>query len=454
MMLGGMCDPEPPLDNSCQPIVCEDGAQVVCQDRCVQPVRVDGQCSLTDPCAANGTCVGSATCVSSPDLPQGTGVCRPIGGFLLGQCENPDYHLNQPSDECASGLFCRSAACGSLYNMCSDPVDFGGRCDHTLPSPGEEPPCRVCEPGTECIGPEKGNGACLTRCEVDANCPCEATCDDGLCKPCSSFREECDDLHPCCDGTECRGMNGTCCKPRGEYDCETKADCCGDDRCLDLGGGKTVCAECQHTGQTCETWNDCCGGMPCRDGLCTPTCPGEGKACDVDDQVGACAKGEWVCPVGEQPICKQTIYPSAEICNGEDDDCDGKTDEDIEEAPCEEGDVLDENCQSGFSVPGTMKCVNGDAKCIARRCEASNPDDKDCYCTIGGEAVGGWGKPCGQPTGTPCIPEGSTMCTPSAWCVSEPSGTETCQSIPGCAIQNPTCWTPDDVSIPNHCYGM
>lgn len=449
MTLGGRCDPEPPLDNSCQPIVCEDGTQFVCQDHCVNPVPEDGKCSLTDPCATNGTCEGGLTCVEGLDLHQGTGVCKRIGGYLLGRCENPDHQLRLPSDECASGLFCRSAACGNLpYNMCSDPVDFGGQCDHNLPGPDDEPPCRVCEPGTECIGAQKGNGTCVSRCGVDANCPCEATCDDGLCKPCRSFRDECDGMHPCCDGTECDSLHGTCCIPR-EKSCEETADCCGMDRCV--GGACTVC---QKVGQGCMDSNECCGGKQCKDGLCTPSCPGQGEVChEVKDALGECNVGEWVCPSGEEAYCQQTGVPEAEQCDGKDNDCNGVVD-DIEEAGCDSGVVLDENCQAGFTVPGTAQCINGKPACVARRCVTTNPDDKDCYCTIGGEAVGGWGKPCGQPANTPCIPDGSTMCTPSSFCISEPSGTETCQAILACGNPNPACWTPDDVSIPNHCYGM
>jgi len=120
-MLGGMCDPQPPLNNDCEPIQCPDGQHIVCVDKCVRYVDIGERGSTTDPCANNGTCVPGATCVGTPDLPPGEGRCRRMGGGLLAVCKNPDYHMVGPSDDCATAGctagcrragFCRTCAPG------------------------------------------------------------------------------------------------------------------------------------------------------------------------------------------------------------------------------------------------------------------------------------------------------------------------------------------------------
>jgi len=210
LMLGGMCDPQPPLNNDCEPIQCPDGQHVVCVDKCVPYVEVGQRCSTTDPCAKDGTCVPGATCVGTPDLPPGEGRCKRIGGELLAACKNPDYHMLSPSDECASGLYCRSSTCGLLYNMCARPAQMGGYCDNQVLEAGE-PPCYVCGPGMKCVGAD-GHGMCTRDCGGDADCPCEFVCQQGLCRECRSLHESCDELRVCCDGTTCGGRADAACR--------------------------------------------------------------------------------------------------------------------------------------------------------------------------------------------------------------------------------------------------
>ncbi len=444
MMLGGMCDPQPPLNNDCEPVQCPDGQHIVCVDKCVRYVDIGERCSTTDPCANNGTCVPGATCVGTPDPPPGEGRCKRMGGELLAVCKNPDYHMVGPSDECASGLYCRSSTCGLLYNMCARPVQIGGYCDNQVLEAGG-PPCHVCGPGMVCTGPE-GQGMCTRQCEADAGCPCEFVCQQGMCRKCRSLGEPCDVNRVCCDGTMCGGQ-GLCCMPRDKSGCETNADCCGSDRCV---AGTSVA--CKSTGKPCGSDNECCAGQ-CMEGLCTPACPSGN--CELEGLQGPCRWGKWECRPGKEPKCVQAVFAEAEVCDSKDNDCNGKLD-DIAEQACENGQVMGVSCQPGFRVPGKMKCVGGQAKCVARACDTSNPNDTDCYCTQCGAAAGGSGKPCGQCAATPCLP-GVTMCTPSAACVSSdtiPQQYE-CNVDTQCALLPPACWTPADVRLPpNHCYGV
>ncbi len=62
-------------------------------------------------------------------------------------------------------------------------------------------------------------------------------------------------------------------------------------------------------------------------------------ACDTD-LGGPCALGGLVCRDGEE-VCVPHVAPADEACDGLDNDCDGQVDED---SPCGDG----ESCQSGF----------------------------------------------------------------------------------------------------------
>ena len=73
-------------------------------------------------------------------------------------------------------------------------------------------------------------------------------------------------------------------------------------------------------------------------------------------------------------ICSGTINPSAEICNGVDDDCDGTPDDGVPNGgPCGTG--LGE-CEPGVLVctGGTMVCTGGTGPAM----EACNALDDDC----------------------------------------------------------------------------
>jgi hypothetical protein len=75
--------------------------------------------------------------------------------------------------------------------------------------------------------------------------------------------------------------------------------------------------------------------------------PADGDACTIPGLLGVCAEGETSCDAGPL-VCSQVHVPSAETCDGEDDDCDGAIDE-------------------GYVFGGYLQPVNPDGSSIFRR---------------------------------------------------------------------------------------
>lgn len=196
-------------------------------------------------------------------------------------------------------------------------------------------------------------------------------------------------------------------------------------------------------GDSCANDDECCAGASCESGVCTIPCT-PGQPCTAD-ALGECRHGTTECTPSEV-LCVPG-EPVTETCNNEDDDCNGKVD-DIDTAPCTATSIS--GCHSGFTVTGRMECVGGDPQCVAKECDADDPNATDCYCTSCGAAIGGNGPPCGACSETQCIPS-VTACLPDFACAGA-AGDEECRQDNLC-IPGRTCWTPADVQLPpNHCY--
>jgi hypothetical protein len=158
---------------------------------------------------------------------------------------------------------------------------------------------------------ERQMGLDAGRTEVDPNEPFECS-GDFL----SSFPEACDGVDDDCDGLIDEGIE-SCSVPRADLPFKLcNANCCVAD---------AACAE----GEVCETLGTqgrC--SMPCEDGelrLCSFGCEPTFQRC-----------------VGRVWAPCDAVEPMVEACNGLDDDCDGRVDEDPKCAPIDLGVSMDQ----------------------------------------------------------------------------------------------------------------
>jgi hypothetical protein len=325
------------IDDNCNGMI-DEGVRNACGTCGPPPAemcnRVDDDCDGA--IDEGGVCRG---CVPSAEICDGLdndcdgvvdGIRRPCGTDV-GECTLGTQLCTSGSWGPCDGVGPRPEVCDGLDNDCDGVTD--GLVEMCGSSVGE------CRPGSRiCTGGRFG--------------PCMGSIDP--------VPERCDGRDNDCDGAVDEG------DPESGVPCGDDTGECrpGVARCV---GGMLVCeGAVGPTMEVCNGRDDDC------DGAVDDEIP-VGAACGSD--VGECSPGVFVCDSATgMLVCSGEIGPRPEVCNLLDDDCDGRVDEMLEDGgPC--------GTDVGVCMTGSRRCVAGTDVCVGEvppSPEVCDCEDNDC----------------------------------------------------------------------------
>ncbi len=335
---------------------CED-----CPDRCLQ-ANSRGSCvtclkdehcqnenSPTRKCTTDNKCI----CGTDKDCPEGKSRCKGDSGCVectdnkdctgdnkfcafnaCVACEPRSTEACEPNDITACKKGTRTCSGGGTWNQCEGWVacKAGEKCveEKCVPDCPEPPPCT----------------------EEGKVCSTDAETVPGKYKECKKNDKGCFEL-----GQEESCGNREYCAKKAciNFECPTPECALGDTKCVDADNMLV----CEKTELGCLKWGKpkaCEKDERCR--LSTKRCtvcePKDKQNCysgsDETKNKGVCRGGEQVCDDdgSKWGDCKGEVIPSAEQCNGLDDDCDGQIDNGLTPKPCK--------IQTGSCATAVQRC--------------------------------------------------------------------------------------------------
>jgi hypothetical protein len=370
----------------------------------------------------------------------------------------------------------RSESCNNLDDDCDNAIDEdfpgkGNACDNgqlgVCKGTGTLG-CRADGTGLQCNITNPG-GSAQTSCPPGKTCSPDGTetCNDGLdndcdgaidegCAVCVPTTEICNNKDDDCNGLVDDGIPPRQCSNVPGASCSPNPACCGTQTCV--GGAYTACSATVPNpppAETCNNKDDDCDGIVDEDltkscsmitgnGCATPPCPGTNNPGDPSHSPipqNICHPGQQTCSAGAFGTCQNEQTPQPEICNGLDDDCDNKIDEDTGGGSCNAncgvgtivcaGSPQDPNaancCQPGSCSAGQVQCATlyctaqpttGDYTCDQKDDDCDNKVDEDWVCS----------DPTGNSTpAVPCACTGAGICNGQNKCI---NGQVVCQGTP------------------------
>ena len=235
---------------------------------------------------------------------------------------------NGKDDDCDGGIDdgLGEISCGKGVCAHSIPKCAGGTLQTCDPMEGASP--EACNGLDDDCDGVADDGLGTATCGMGVCTHAVPNCDGGVPRSCDPMEgaspEACNGLDDDCDGVADDGLGTTTC---GTGVCTHTVQNC-------MNGVKVECDPMEGaTSEVCNDLDDDCNGLtdeslthPCYDGI-----PGT-------EGTGPCHGGSSTCDAGVWGACVGEVVPSPEVCNGLDDDCDGKTDAedpDLNLADCE-----------------------------------------------------------------------------------------------------------------------
>ncbi len=354
-----------------------DGCNGV-NDDCDGEVDEDCDCVAGEPCAGGaGVCVPGTQACDGPTLVACDGRVVAQAETCNGRDDDCDGEVDEDAAAVCEGSAigvcrpgARQCADGVLGEVCVGRVeaiaaeacdgrddDCDGAVDEAFPELGAA--CSV------------GIGACrrsgVQACRPDGSIGCDVS-------PGPVGAETCNGADDDCDGATDEGADVPCWPDPNATaaPCRQGVRACvgGVLAAMCTGGQGPVAEICGN-----EIDEDCDGAAD--DGcVCTE---GERRPCGAGANV--CQPGEQTCRSNAWSACQGIVYGVPEVCDGVDNDCDGQTDEDLMPERCYDGPAGTEG--TGICRAGTRTCTNGaPGACVGQRRpldeDLCNGDDDDC----------------------------------------------------------------------------
>lgn len=276
-----------------------------------------------------------------------SGPTRPFG-----DCRDDEVCTCVEGDDCPPGLSCIDGRCGDLADV-AGPGRFGSICERDddcqsgLCAPagdGSHGRCTVacevgCPEGTRCgfdgardLCVEARFSLCLS-CEVDADCHPAGVdrCIEGRCRQ-ACPDGSCPSGYVCGEDAQCAPADGACiCGPGStgrEIAClDASQTCLGTRRCL-ADGGLDACDAPAPELEVCNGVDDDCDGRVDAEDPDLDTSPAPGyPQCQIGEAAGC--EGNWRCRDDGDGFgfACEPRAPEPERCDGIDNDCSGAADE-------------------------------------------------------------------------------------------------------------------------------